>query len=613
MSSYNASLIESLQSLYEYLGNLRLSLEMVRKLAKHLNFDTYVDSDIKPLPSPLASLSPAQNQDQSDRSDRLDRPAKRLSIAGTNLLIDIDFSPSDTVTNVALSVGTLTPQMNRVSPFSSSAELDASQFIKGQTLVDEITTVALDFSDDATPSFLGRGNCVEAENILRLSLSGTYLGLFPHNLRYLSQLDQEPFSNGNLVTNLDRIARFLCAVHYQECQYSGSDTDISEGWTSSFGKVLLNDFALNKMGIFLQFWKSLRPMLLAGIPCKTRKALLTLHSQSLLNPYLENEKDNVWTLYNHLGQPKLFKFDFSLLASPLPSTTAQGLVLSFDDPIYITKQILEYLDLLYLIPMHSSSTETMQALIESGTVYFKNEEDMNPDISFVFDDAASLVPVHSINLHLLKQLNEIVPVLRNFLLFQELIESVDNSSVYQMSQDLVVIMLNKNNRLRNSLKLPGDVPNEELLALKTFSADYLNAPILQSTASLLDFSKQGSPRDGIDMQEVESSGSMSEDSVALASKKGLTISLQDIWYESRTMDLVISIQGNINQDCSISQTFKMKNGILLLVEKKTNNDTDAMDVDGEAESGSVKAVGRFCKALTISNDVALSLEVIQKV
>lgn len=584
-SSNNVSLQESLQALYDYLGNMRLSLELIRKLAKHLKLDTYVDSDIQPTSTGSG-------------------PPKRLSIAGANLLLDIDFAGEHNVTAVALSVGSLTPQSSqapKLETTSMPSDIDAAQFVKGETDIDDVTTVRLDFTGDGADSFLGRSACHEAEKILLSSLSGEYLGSFPQNLKYLSQLDQEQFSGGKLITSVDKIAWFLSAVHYQECQYNGEEADIKDGWTSRFGKVTLNDLALNKIGIFLQFWKSLRRLLLAGLEGKVHKALLSLVSPDLLESYIEREKETIWRLQDVKGNAtKLYKFDFDLPGPVIPSESfSLGLALQLDEPIYVAKQVLEYLDVLFTQPLHIKPCKALELLMECGSILFADKAE-GPGILFSLEDASSFIPIDTVNLNLLKQLADVMPVFRNFLTFRELLESVNVSSSYEVAL-AASLSSDANKKLRDRLKLLKDVPNEELVGFSAFSADYLNAPILESTTSLQEFVKEESPREGDSMVKTDSSGEVSQTPLS----KLLLFSVVDIWYESINFDLIILVSGQISQNESILKRFKIANGVM---QEYTNTqlEEDAMQIDDD-----LRVIQDFCKALSFSNNVPLTLQAIQ--
>lgn len=594
-TNINAPLRESLQALYEYLGNLRLSLELIRKLAKHLKLDTYVDSDVQPI-HPTQSGSKASG------------PLKRLSIAGTNLLLDIDFSDDHTVTAVALSVGSLTPQSGQSSESeqtTSSNEIDAAQFVKSETDIDDVTTVRLDFTVNTASSFLGRSACQEAEKILLNSLSGEYLGSFPQNLQYLSQLDQEQFTGAKLITSLDKIAWFLSAIHYQECQMNEHVIEVTDGWASRFGKVSLNDPALNKIGIFLQFWKSMGHLLLAGVEGgKVHKALLCLLDHpGLLDSYIEREKETIWQLQNVSDNAiKLYKFDFDLPTPVIPpKTPSVGLTLQLDESIYINKQVLEYLDLLFAQTLYNTQCKALDTLVKSGSILFAENNSAGPDILFSFEDASSLIPVNTINLHLLKQLADVIPVLRNFLTFRELLESVNVSSNYGVAL-AASISAETNKKIRDRLKLLSDVPNEELLGFSAFSTDYLNAPILESTTSLQEFVKEESPRDGDSMVKTDSSGEMSQTPIP----KLLLFTVEDIWYESPNFDMTISVNGQISQETSILKRFKIANGVLQEY-SSVKLEEDAMQIDAESE---LQEVQKFSKALTFCNNVPLTLQAI---
>lgn len=589
MPSYNDSLHESLLALYEYLGHLRLSLELVRKLAKHLRFDTYVDNEIPASDSALA-------------------PTKRLLIAGTNLLIDIDFAGDHKVTAVALSMGTQSAQATD-SPIEDppSTEIDAAQFVKSSTVIDDVTTICLDFSGASAPSLLGSNGCRIAERVLFQSLSGEYLGTFPQNLRYLSHLDQELFPSGKEASDLDMYAWFLAAVHLQESTLA-PETAVAEGWTSRFGKVVFNNAAAGQIGVFLRFYKLSRGFSLPGVEHKVHHAILCLENQtSSVEDYLKTAKNEYWQLYDSNCMPKLYNFDFDL---PLPSlsTTNRGLILRLDEPVYLSEQVLEYLDLQYLAALHVSCGEALTELCRSESVLYENESENSelPDITFSFDDASSLIPIQSVLLPSLKHLTKIIPVIRNFILFRELLESVGGSSHYKVKSCSDLHLSDASKKIRDRLKLSKEVPSEELLGLSTFSTDYLNAPILESTTSLQDFVKEESPHGSDTMMKADSTSSDAVDAGG-DSKSSLRITVENIWYESPNTDLVLKLSGQISRR-SVQKTLRISNGELKQEESASAvkaEPEDRMEVDQEED-----VVANFCKALAITGDVILSLQAI---
>lgn len=577
MSAHSA-LHESLQALYDYLGHLRLSLELVRKLAKHLKLDTYVDYEIL------------------TASD-----AKRLSIAGTNLLVDIDFMGDAKVSALTLSVGSLgaLPQELPLDDLPIS-DVNGSQFITSSSTIDGVTRLCLDFSLATTPSFLGTAKCLEAEKILLQSLQGDYLGTFPQNLYLLAQLDQELFGNGSIATDLDKIAWILEAVHSQECALQSEDDNVAQGWTSRFGKVKRNNYDQNAIGIFLQFWKARRGLELAGAAGKTYNALLSFENLSAPpKEYLMSARDELWQLCDASGASHSYKLDFDPLSLALLSSHTRVLVLRPDEPIYIPKQILEYLDVHHVVSRHVRLREVYKALEDPGSVSFKTDEPL-PDVTFSYDEASPFVPVESFKLDSLNELTKLVPVLRNFLFLGQMLESVHAASEYTLYASNDPFLAEASNKIRDRLKLSSEVPNEELAGLNAFSADYLNAPILESSASLQSFVKDESPRES-EMGKADSAASELTPGYVL--KPSLIVSVVDVWYDSPNLDLVVSVRGKVSPSVIVSKEGRISNGEFIIDEIKSE---DAMEVDDTEKTN--EQGRKFCKALALTNNILLSLK-----
>ncbi|RKP30159.1 hypothetical protein METBISCDRAFT_23606 [Metschnikowia bicuspidata] len=591
----NTSLKESLLVLYDYLGHLRLSLELIRKLAKHLKLDTYVDADIPP-----TSASPS--------------PAKRLSIAGTNLLLDIDFAGDHHVTAVALSMGVLAPGDPQDTRPTQQHTDNAPPTIDRATFPtythNNVTNVRLDFSaPEAVPSFLGKTVYLEVEKLLLRSLLGDYLGTFPQNLRLLAQLDQELFSNGKISTDLDRCASLLAAVHHQECILTNHNTDVEAGWTSRFGKVVLNDYVRNEIGVFLRFWKALLGLELAGVEGKTFHAQLSMEElDSAANDCFTTARKETWLLWN--GEAAcLYKFDFEFPAVSSSTTSPKTPVLRLDEPIYVTKQVLEYLELPYVSSFHDLSRELFALFSEVGSVLFKSEDkdtQQLPDVTFSLEDVSPFVPVVSLSLSSLADLTKLVPVLRNFLLLGHLLKSVANNPVFAWCPCSDPTCM-ETSRLRDRLHISSDVPNEELLGLSTFSTDYLNAPILGSTASLQSFIRYESDSEA--MANADSSASDRE-SPELATKPSLTFTVVDTWYDSPNTDLLVAVEWQITKTETLSSTFKISNGQLQLHDDKLSPDikTEPDGTDFDESPGENAQLTKLWKALSLTEDVVLSLQ-----
>ena len=87
MPGTKSALDKSLQLLYNYSTNFQVSIELIQKLAQQLKLETFIDS----LGFNLDDSKPGQK-------------TQKLSIAGSSILLDIDFETDNKIVGLSLSV-----------------------------------------------------------------------------------------------------------------------------------------------------------------------------------------------------------------------------------------------------------------------------------------------------------------------------------------------------------------------------------------------------------------------------------------------------------------------------------------------------------------------------
>lgn len=591
MPTYNESINQSLRLLYGCSPKFKISIDLIQKLAQFLKLETFIDTDISTMPK---------------GSDQLSAASKRLSIAGSLLLVDIDFSENDKVSNVSLSSG-------NHSPGTIDADVDLIQAASSYSVKESDTAVKIIFLQGSGLSFLKTrlNDSSVAEAILLKDLSADVLGNFPVNLKYLTNLDSISPIDGDLIVYLDNIALYLNAIHAVETALRRDDKWVRDGLLSSFGKVHLNDVESLRLGVFLHFWKDSRQMeqLLQkeGKPFsgKVHKALLTIEeSENQSVDILKEASGQEWNLRtdNNTIQPHTFSFDDDTHLHNRQSVSGfsiQGwkLTFSLDHPVVIPSSLCDLFGIInYKVAKDPENEEVFELLEKNGyaSISFGDAEHKNT-VKFVVDDASDLVSIESFEIRKLTQLQKIIPCIRNFLVFANFISNAKSAP----GATFVTPTNESNNaakKLRDSLDLAQGVTEKELLNLNSLnSAVSMEYLMFDSSTDLASLAKQevSTP----DLSATSEQGDDFEDD-----NGDLTICLTDIELKSGNCDLLFKVMGKPRGSGQTLETqFKISNGEITHVSYNE-------DVDMDAPVNTVNE--DFVAALSTSEDPLLAFHII---
>lgn len=618
MSSFNDSLDECLIKLYDYSSNFNINIELIQKLAQHLKLDTFVDKDAY-----SHIFEPTKSSDKIK--------FQRLSIAGSFILIDIDFTEKNEIINVSLSLANHIEDGNENVP-----NFDLKDHIKiGEKDEQGNILVNIDSTENIL-SFLAKGNNeteTSAENILLSSLQEAKLGKFPFNLKFLATLDRLSSTDEDLFLYLDKTALILKTAYLLETKYN-NDWLYTDGLYTSIGKISTNDSANSQLGVFIDFWKDFRYInheymssgsneLIFG---NSYNGLLNIKaSDSTQNDYLIQCKDSIWKLTGKEGVKENYKLAFNDdTQSKVPSTATSSIkssnknnsnwILSLDlnYPVYVHVQALEFLGITnYNITDEKTTNSDLFGKLNDTNEYNYNSsvnKDSPSKLRIVQQISQEYIPLTSISLNSLIDLSQLVPLLRNYIVFANLLrtlikETAHNSSIFVgvngASTRSGEMSTETKNRLKASLKLPDDVTDEELMGLSAVTENnaFSTAQIMPHTVDLDSFMKD-------ELSEVERPSTSIEDLYIL-------FSLDDIDYSSPTYDLLISIDGllvNSKGDLvDFDVKFKILNGVVS--DRKADDKEDVnMDVDMDVDNELTNKNEKFIKGLNLTEDIIKVLQ-----
>lgn len=572
MPSYNEYLHESLRLLYEYLLNFKVSIDLIQKLAQHLRLDTFVDSEV---------TDPETNQ-----------LVKRLSIAGSLLLVDIDFKDQNTVTKVSLASGN-----HLTSAVSTALSHLEEKSVISTTKIDNTTVVRVNFLDENVLSFLnvrGDDDRSVAEKNLKENLNGPRLGNFPLNLKYLANLDRLSPPEGDLVLYLDNIAKYLEVIHMQECKLNPDDDGVKSGQTSLLGKLLYNDADSYELGVFLQFWKThnkfpenersyFKPKTYVG-------RLSVIESENPARDYLKEATKALWEPKDKDGNFLEYKITFDddkhlPKGVPVSGPNTRNWLLQFglNQAVYLPREIVDYLDFDAVEEAEEPALKEVFSKIEKfGSVDFALES--GPTILLDLSSYSSFVPVSAFTLSSLNSISKLLTSLRNFTLLTSWVESV----VKQPECQVVGSTETDNKKQRDHPALT----EEELLGLNTMSEsnNYVGVQVLDSNTNtdLEDFVKQEDEDEHMDKDNVESTAV-----TPVPQEPYLRVYLDDISFSSKDIDLQFAVSARTSSGSAFEAGFKLQNG--------------AFVKEDYSEKPQAK---RFINALELSEDLLLALKIV---
>lgn len=562
-SGFNGAIHSALQLLYDHSSTYNVSIELVQKLAQQLGLDTFIDKD--------AYTHAGTNGEHQ---------FKRLSIAGSLVLIDIDFLDDHTILKVSLSLANHTGEINSGSP--SDAQLQEPIIESRSTNSEGLETILLG-DNISQRSFLN----TSAEGILLQNLtSSTKLNTFPSNLKYLASLDSLSLPNFDFFLYLDRIALILSAV--SQLKKNGDDDDELAFTKDIIGEIIANNKPRLELGIFLKYWQDYRYI---NQELKGRDVPLIgdAHTFRFVIQQGENKTVPNYTLSNQWKiDDKTYEIKFKEVDTV--ESTNSTLKLSLSEAITIPKTVIEYLDL-YEYETRETIDEVFQQLSGTQLVGYTLH---GYEVKIGLEFPQEFINVTSLSIKMLNSISRIVPVFRNFHVFNKLIQSIDSKG--EKLDSLELGKYNEVNRraLKESLRLPDGVSNEELMGLSLGGDNPALSsikPINTAGADLDDFMKE----DERNESEENKMEDESEENKEEQTQTKILMILLEVDYSSKNTDLIVALQGNVQLQ-SIDLKFKISNGQIQSL-------TEDVDMEGGDDKNE-----KLIKALKITEDVIKSIE-----
>ncbi|KAK6461792.1 mediator of RNA polymerase II transcription subunit 1-domain-containing protein [Scheffersomyces coipomensis] len=623
MPSSNGVLNKALGSLFDYSSNFKLSIELIQKLAQQLKLETFVDN--------------LRYTVETNNSIAKDDKTQRLTIAGSYILIDIDFIDDNRVVDVSISFA------NQAAEAIKSLEHNLHGRIKSNKIDNNgITQVIIESSLDLSEynKLTSKDEKSMSEKILLHNLSSKKLNQFPINLNYLSNIDRLTSSSFDAFNVLEKLSSLLYVVSSIESEGQLQDWLVQEGYKGRVGQVKVNDLETNQLGIFINFWKDYRYINHEYEVNHNSKELLLGNKYNFLIhmnvskayrqqiDYFDNLTHESWQLFTgEQPQPQSYQFQFEQdnSSQPPPSSSSSSsssstdssdwrLSLTLNHEIYIPQFILEYLGLL-----HHTQGDSIK---NSSIISFNNHEDVLYDLKGLKDTqmpfkiinnliSNQFIPLKSISVNKLSDISILIPIFRNFIVFINLLNTIEIRNKESFSHDRSSIARSRRNskvgsmsglnpekelteeakkKLKESLKLPQDVTDEELLSLNAMSenATYSTIkPISHKETNLEAFLKDHSKKEGDSESGLEISNQEKAEYISLT--------LEDIDLTSPFFDLILSFEV-ISKLGEVYVKFKISNGEI--IELKDGNEN--MEVDNNDKST------RFIKGLNLTEDVTKS-------
>ncbi|KAG7665367.1 uncharacterized protein J8A68_001055 [[Candida] subhashii] len=642
-SSFNQALDKSLQLLYDYSPNFETSIELIQQLAQQLKLETFIDT---------FSIT--------------ETTTKKLSIAASSILLDIDFEDDTKIVNVSLSVGN--SHVNNNSSIGNNGEsgkpgdLHKLPYIESTHRDNHGIIHIVKINPNKNPiSFLkgqeSHGQKSIVEQILLKNLQGYKLDKFPGNLQYLAIFDKYSNSSQDLFQYIERVALLFYAINDIEREKNGPDNWLRY-FCNRIGELKINDIDSARIGIFLDFWQDFRYInhqysiennntttLLVGNRYNFQINIVPTASQ---HEYLYENRTKEWEIYNN-GSFDRYKFEFEdgLIATSGNSTSDGGLNdntnpspwsfnITLNNRIYVPIYVLEYLG---INSYQTKPKDEQDTIIDSLFETINNGDEINHDIQIantqvvfsIIHDLSSynFIPLSAITISHLVDIAHIIPILRNYIVLSNLyrtlfkhdstISSIPqrrNSRLSHSSGSAGAFRrrrrssrlsgpLLKNTaetelteeakkKLKESLKLPDDVTDEELLGLNCISETAAYSTIQpinrEGNYDLDSFMKGGMTGSSGDDEEKDNLNDFRENYIRL--------SVDDIDVTSNDGDIHLTFEA-ISNSMEMFVRFKIANGEIKILEEKDDN----MEVDNDKSR-------RFIKALDLTEDFVVALKAI---
>ncbi|KAK6201051.1 mediator of RNA polymerase II transcription subunit 1-domain-containing protein [Scheffersomyces amazonensis] len=617
--SSNGVLVQPLESLYDYSPNFKVSVELIQKLAQQLKLETFVDKS----GYTIDSINAAKNE-----------KIQRLSIAGSYVLLEIDFIDDETIVNVSLSFAN--QETEAVETLDKNLHGKIISKDKDET---GIYQVIIDSSQKSLAYSKGSGTGTKsiAEGILLKNLTSKKLNNFPTNLSYLANMDRLSSASFDAFDILERLSMLLYAVETIETENKKDDWLVDEGFVSRVGAVKVNDEETNQLGVFIHYWQDFRYINHEYKVSTDSKIPLVGFNHGLLiriDPvstskqvdYFEDLKTENWDLHSS-SKLDVYKFKFgnksdtndptsSNLQGPPSSSSSSSsttsaeisnweLNLVLDQEVFIPSYLLGYLaPMKYTTGTSQNPTISQFNNYESAVHHLHTFDDKEIPFNISSDLITNdFIPVKTMFINKLVEISYYVPMFRNHIVLVNLFNTIEsrckesiaiNANIGRSRRSSKVGSISGMNtekelteeakkKLKESLKLPQDVTDEELLSLNAISenATYSTIkPITHKELNLDSFLNDES-------NDEETKHEISE---------SISLTLESIDGGSDFFDILLTLRA-VSRLGEVTIPFKISNGEIL---DATSGTADAMEID------SIDKRSRFIKALNLTEDVVKS-------
>lgn len=595
-STFNSELDKSLQLLYAYSSNFQISVELIQRLAQQLKLETFIDN------------LGFQLQNSTNNTN-----VQKLTIAASSILLDLDFESDTKIVNLSLSING-----------SENLQTGEPYTIHKDEL--GLTHVKLNCNNNRV-TFLNKSsnsNKTQVEEILLSNLQGPKLGNFPANLQYLAIIDKFANHNPELFIYIETISFLLNTINQIDKEL--------EDWQPEFG--ILGNVKLNqdkKLGVVLDFWKDYRFINREYRLIKGTDELLVGQNYELKLNVVDSTNQVDYLIDNQIQEWEIahgkYKFEFENTLKPLvvdgDNFSAWALQLELNHSVYLPVFVLEYLG--FLDYTTSEAEQSLKDVFEKVNNGEEFEQVLNIDsnnVSFQFSNniPSKFVNLKSVNINQLLDIPKIIPVLRNFIVLSNLIRTVINNKLTQVpifnnkrrrSSRLLGIATSEKElteeakqKLKESLKLPDDVTEEEILGLSAIS-ETANYSTIQPVNN-----KDEIDLDNFLQNETNGNGSTSTNNNEM---EGIKFSDSQSYFLMRIEDIEFSNKGEVqlifegNVDAEeILIHFKISNGEIQIVPNGTSTTNTTTTITSDDMETDDTPSSKFIKGLNLTEDIISS-------
>ncbi|KAK6894219.1 hypothetical protein K6H09_002777 [Candida tropicalis] len=595
-STFNSELDKSLQLLYAYSLNFQISVELIQRLAQQLKLETFIDN------------LGFQLQNSTNNTN-----VQKLTIAASSILLDLDFESDTKIVNLSLSING-----------SENLQTGEPYTIHKDEL--GLTHVKLNCNNNRV-TFLNKSsnsNKTQVEEILLSNLQGPKLGNFPANLQYLAIIDKFANHNPELFIYIETISFLLNTINQIDKEL--------EDWQPEFG--IIGNVKLNqdkKLGVVLDFWKDYRFINREYRSIKGTDELLVGQNYELKLNVVDSTNQVDYLIDNQIQEWEIahgkYKFEFENTLKPLvvdgDNFSAWALQLELNHSVYLPVFVLEYLGFLdYTTSEEEQSLKDVFEKVNNGEEF---EQVLNIDsnnVSFQFSNSipSKFVNLKLVNINQLLDIPKIIPVLRNFIVLSNLIRTVINNKSTQVpifnnkrrrSSRLLGIATSEKElteeakqKLKESLKLPDDVTDEEILGLSAIS-ETANYSTIQPVNN-----KDEIDLDNFLQNETNGNGSTSTNNNEM---EGIKFSDSQSYFLMRIEDIEFSNKGEVqlifegNVDAEeILIHFKISNGEIQIVPNGTSTTNTTTTITSDDMETDDTPSSKFIKGLNLTEDIISS-------